>query len=156
MYFLRNHQWSVSNNEVQDLSIFLVDVDECRSMPGACEHGRCMNTMGSYRCICNPGYETDVSATRCIDEDECRQLPSPCEFTCRNTAGSYVCSCPAGYTLNVDRHSCKDIDECVTRRNDCQYTCVNIPGSYKCSCPDGFRQRENSCFGTDNSCLYMS
>ena len=26
------------------------DIDECSSMPTACDNGRCLNTMGSYRC----------------------------------------------------------------------------------------------------------
>ena len=122
-------------------------MNECTSMPGACEHGRCMNTMGSYRCLCNPGYETHPSGTQCVDQDECSLIPKRCEFTCRNTAGSYVCSCPSGYVLNPDRHTCKDLDECLTRRHDCPHECVNTPGSYECACPDGFRVKGKACVG---------
>ena len=37
-------------------------------MPSACENGRCLNTMGSYRCVCNKGYKTDQSGKRCVGE----------------------------------------------------------------------------------------
>lgn len=62
-------------------------------MPNACRNGRCVNTMGSYRCICDVGFHTDVSGHRCVDVDECAQDDKPCEFKCDNTEGSFRCSC---------------------------------------------------------------
>jgi len=40
------------------------DVDECNETDPALvhecsEHAACMNTFGSYNCICNPGYTDD-------------------------------------------------------------------------------------------------
>ena len=71
-----------------------IDVDECAVMPRACANGRCLNTMGSYRCLCDLGWKADMSGTSCIDVDECAQDPPPCEHKCTNTAGSFTCSCP--------------------------------------------------------------
>ena len=34
-----------------------VDIDECREKPSVCDHGLCENTVGSYRCRCNAGFE---------------------------------------------------------------------------------------------------
>ncbi|PVD20223.1 hypothetical protein C0Q70_20719 [Pomacea canaliculata] len=116
------------------------DIDECSSMPGACENGRCLNTMGSYRCVCNKGYKTDQSGKRCIDADECEQTPKVCEFTCSNTVGSYVCGCPPGYVLNMDQRTCRDLDECTTMRHNCPHTCINTPGSFECGCQEGFKK----------------
>ena len=37
--------------------IFAADIDECTASPPACHlYAQCTNTIGSYRCTCNPGY----------------------------------------------------------------------------------------------------
>ena len=61
-----------------------LDINECKVMPQACKFGRCVNTMGSYRCICDNGYKTGPGGTTCVDVDECGLDPRPCEFTCHN------------------------------------------------------------------------
>lgn len=123
------------------------DIDECEMMPNLCRNGKCINTMGSYRCICNKGYKPDHSGTRCIDVNECEATPSPCKFTCQNTEGSYRCSCPRGYTLNPDGITCRDLDECATGQHTCQHECVNTQGSYKCTCSQGYNQVGEQCLG---------
>ena len=30
-----------------------------------CQNGKCVNTDGSYRCDCNPGYKIDSTGTIC-------------------------------------------------------------------------------------------
>lgn len=42
------------------------DLNECRSKPGICKNGRCINTVGSYRCECNDGFEPSSTGTECI------------------------------------------------------------------------------------------
>lgn len=34
---------------------FIVDIDECDRQP--CGNGTCKNTVGSYNCLCFPGFE---------------------------------------------------------------------------------------------------
>ncbi|TMS04525.1 latent-transforming growth factor beta-binding protein 1 isoform X3 [Larimichthys crocea] len=41
------------------------DLDECQ-LHGVCPNGNCLNTIGSYRCICKPGYVPDPTLTTCI------------------------------------------------------------------------------------------
>lgn len=42
------------------------DVDEClESAISPCQH-QCVNTLGSYRCICHPGYQ--LSGQRCVGQ----------------------------------------------------------------------------------------
>jgi len=48
------------------ISMFVTDIDECNTIPNLCRNGRCINTLGSYRCMCNKGYRPDHSGTRCI------------------------------------------------------------------------------------------
>lgn len=48
--------------------LYISDIDECRLHSNLCENGRCMNTMGSYRCVCNNGFKPDTSGTQCIGE----------------------------------------------------------------------------------------
>ena len=45
-----------------------VDIDECTRFSGICPNGRCINTIGSYRCVCPRGYEIDPTGTECIGE----------------------------------------------------------------------------------------
>ncbi|CAL4061316.1 unnamed protein product, partial [Meganyctiphanes norvegica] len=136
-------------------SIDGLDIDECQTMPNLCRNGKCINTMGSYRCICDKGFKPDHSGTRCIDVNECEQSPSPCKFTCQNTEGSYRCSCPLGYTLNPDGLTCRDLDECATGQHNCRDQCVNTQGSFVCTCAEGYNDVGGRCLDV-NECAEQS
>ncbi|XP_043916738.1 fibrillin-2 [Protopterus annectens] len=127
------------------------DINECKVMPSVCSNGQCINTVGSYRCLCKLGYATDITATVCLDADECSQAPKPCNFICKNTEGSYQCSCPRGYILQEDRKTCRDLDECQTKQHNCQFLCVNTIGGFTCKCPAGFIQHHTACID-NNEC----
>ncbi|XP_034408540.1 latent-transforming growth factor beta-binding protein 1 isoform X3 [Cyclopterus lumpus] len=43
------------------------DFDECQ-LQGVCANGNCLNTVGSYRCMCKPGYVPDSTLTTCISK----------------------------------------------------------------------------------------
>lgn len=141
-YFIIHQKWDL-NTQFR----FVSDIDECATMPDLCRNGRCINTLGSYRCVCNRGFKPDASGSFCLDINECQQTPSPCKFSCQNTEGSFICSCPAGYVLNPDGVSCRDIDECSTGSHICQHECINTQGSYKCSCEKGYKQIGDKCLG---------
>ncbi|XP_018618781.2 fibrillin-1-like [Scleropages formosus] len=127
------------------------DIDECRVMGNLCRNGQCVNTLGSYKCICKLGYTADITQTTCVDVDECSQAPKPCNFICKNTDGSYLCSCPRGYILQEDGKSCRDLDECSTKQHNCQFLCVNTIGGFTCKCPPGFTQHHTACID-NNEC----
>uniref|UniRef100_A0A8C4Q2C6 Uncharacterized protein n=1 Tax=Eptatretus burgeri TaxID=7764 RepID=A0A8C4Q2C6_EPTBU len=53
------------------VQVICVDVDECAEMESVCMHGRCLNTEGSYQCVCDWGY-TQVL----FDSPQCVPDPS--------------------------------------------------------------------------------
>lgn len=117
------------------------DINECAQNPEICGKGACENLIGSYRCICNQGYEVDVSGKSCVDKDECALDPLICNGgQCKNTLGSFQCICPTGTVYNEKNHFCEDEDECRNLNQDaCSGgTCINTQGSYRCECSSGF------------------
>uniref|UniRef100_A0A4W3INU5 Fibrillin-1-like n=1 Tax=Callorhinchus milii TaxID=7868 RepID=A0A4W3INU5_CALMI len=113
------------------------DINECALDPDICPNGVCENTRGSYRCVCNSGYEADVTEKKCVDIDECFRKKLLCDNgLCRNTPGSYTCSCPKGYVFQPMSETCEDINECET--NPCiNGNCKNTISSYLCECFPG-------------------
>lgn len=82
------------------------DLDECND--DVCGEGeRCINTVGSYKCECDYGYEqTNATSLQCQDKNECENYN--CEgiynenYQCYNSIGSFECRCKAGYDFKTD------------------------------------------------------
>ncbi|XP_025412034.1 fibrillin-2-like isoform X2 [Sipha flava] len=125
------------------------DINECETLPDLCTNGRCINTLGSYRCSCNKAYKIDRTGTHCNDVNECLTNPPPCEMSCQNLEGGFACGCPPGFLLNADNSTCRDLDECSTGQHICQQLCINTHGSYKCGCQPGYRQSGDHCLDID-------
>ena len=83
----------------------LSDINECIEETDSCQQ-QCSNTMGSYRCDCDPGYRLASNGLTCNDIDECGENTDGCAQNCTNTRGSYTCSCCPGYRLASDDHGC--------------------------------------------------
>uniref|UniRef100_A0A183EB58 EGF-like domain-containing protein n=1 Tax=Gongylonema pulchrum TaxID=637853 RepID=A0A183EB58_9BILA len=101
-----------------------VDIDECDTRETVCTlpNAHCLNTPGSFSCVCLPGfYWSDVGSvcvviTACVvfilDIDECLLLADNCleSQRCLNTPGSFKCirtlSCGTGYALDSDTEQC--------------------------------------------------
>uniref|UniRef100_A0AAZ3Q2V8 Fibrillin 2b n=1 Tax=Oncorhynchus tshawytscha TaxID=74940 RepID=A0AAZ3Q2V8_ONCTS len=113
------------------------DINECALDPDICQNGMCENLRGSYRCICNIGYESDSSGKNCVDINECLVNHLLCDNgLCRNTPGSYTCSCPKGFIFKPDSETCEDINECDS--SPCvNGICRNFAGSFNCECSHG-------------------
>lgn len=43
-----------------------VDINECALDPDICPNGICENLRGTYKCICNSGYEVDITGKNCV------------------------------------------------------------------------------------------
>uniref|UniRef100_A0A8C8CQ83 Latent-transforming growth factor beta-binding protein 1 n=1 Tax=Oncorhynchus tshawytscha TaxID=74940 RepID=A0A8C8CQ83_ONCTS len=121
-------------------SSFPPDVNEC-SKDGVCSHGQCLNTDGSYLCLCEAGFKYSADTADCEDQNECKEYGSSvCGiWLCENTIGSYRCfmGCQPGL-YGQDNPDC-DIDECVNE-NICgdHGFCENTDGSYRCQCDRGY------------------
>uniref|UniRef100_A0A3B5B6M5 Fibulin-2-like n=1 Tax=Stegastes partitus TaxID=144197 RepID=A0A3B5B6M5_9TELE len=147
------------------------DMDECLIYGGSICHHRCINTVGSYRCECFPGYVLQEDASTCPTSP----LPPPtqpayisfdliisnyftvlllgngiCEQQCTPVGGRPQCSCLPGFSLRADGRTCEDINECLSARA-CQVNerCMNTAGSYVCqrliTCPPGYQINNDLC-----------
>lgn len=50
------------------MTVSVKDIDECDENGRVCLNGRCVNTPGSYRCICNPGYQLSIDGAFCTGQ----------------------------------------------------------------------------------------
>lgn len=140
------------------------DIDECKERTHDCRLNQmCMNTYGSFYCVCPRGYSAKTAQAPCQDVNECEQFQGICEFQCVNTIGSYECRCPAGGILNADQRTCSGVDGCALENLMCEQRCDFSAHGYKCSCARGYRLADNQqdCVDTDecqsnstNSCHF--
>nr|XP_020760737.1 protein kinase C-binding protein NELL2 [Odocoileus virginianus texanus] len=91
----------------------------------------CVNTPGSFMCICKTGY-IRIDDYSCTEHDECATNQHNCDENalCFNTVGGHNCVCKPGYTGNGT--TCKAFcqDGC---RNGGACIAANV-----CACPQGF------------------
>uniref|UniRef100_A0A1A9W7Q2 Fibrillin-2 n=1 Tax=Glossina brevipalpis TaxID=37001 RepID=A0A1A9W7Q2_9MUSC len=91
-----------------------VDIDECLA-PDVCEF-TCLNTNGSYDCLCPLGYRL-ADGNRCVDIDECEENNGGCVGgQCLNYMGSFECKCATGYRLGHDLKTC---EKHIELRDEC-------------------------------------
>ncbi|XP_061672486.1 hemicentin-1 [Syngnathoides biaculeatus] len=86
-----------------------VDVDECL-LRKPCQH-ECRNTVGSFHCLCPPGYQLLPNGRTCKDTDECLEQGIQCGHgqMCFNTRGGYQCldtPCPASFQRGRNPGTC--------------------------------------------------
>ncbi|XP_073320826.1 fibrillin-1 isoform X2 [Pagrus major] len=118
----------------------VIDIDECREIPGVCENGVCINMIGSFRCECPIGFIYNDKLLICEDIDECQNGPV-CQqnAACLNMPGSYRCECKAGYRF-TPTGQCLDRNECSENPAVCNPgQCIDTLGSYRCICPNGYK-----------------
>ncbi|XP_037538438.1 fibulin-7-like [Nematolebias whitei] len=112
------------------------DIDECHLFPlgqpgRLCIH-QCVNTPGSFHCICPPGYSLATDGRSCTDKDECENQMHNCtaDQLCVNTFGGFQCvtvECP-----KVNNATFIKTSPMRCERNPCMLedkTCSQAPNS---------------------------
>lgn len=127
------------------------DIDECQQNPNLCPNGTCVNTPGSFHCVCDTGFELNAQGA-CVNIDECARGLDNCDpnATCTDTEGSFTCTCNPGFHGNGV--TCSDIDYCADpARNNCDEnaTCTNVPAGFTCTCDTGYQGDGVSCEDID-------
>merc|ERR1711937_99279 len=75
------------------------DMDECSdvSLFNCVGNSTCNNTVGSYECVCDVGYE--MTNGECVDIDECATQPCLNGAVCVDGVNGYTCvDCPTTHT----------------------------------------------------------
>ena len=122
-----------------------IEIDECELMGHMmCKNGRCINTMGSFKCECNPGFRYDDPSHMCVGKCLLNFTSLITQFSVALNSHSHLeMKCFSMYSIS-------DIDEC-TEINPCFgfAKCENTIGSYSCSCPVGYQlnRATNDCIG---------
>ena len=55
------------------------DMDECEEWDNPCNGGKCVNTRGSFSCVCSGGLMMGADGSSCIDLDECAINENVCK-----------------------------------------------------------------------------
>ncbi|KAG7272729.1 hypothetical protein CRUP_038175 [Coryphaenoides rupestris] len=99
-------------------------VDECQD-PSNCKNGHCVDTPGSYYCICSPPWTLATDRNSCVtpeeqaDVNEC-QDPSYCRNgMCVNTPGSFHCICDQPLTFSAALKQCVYDDRTAAHKDVC-------------------------------------
>lgn len=105
------------------------DQDECLLLPGElCQH-LCINTVGSYRCACFPGFELQGDGRTCRPDGGAPQLDTARESALRSESAQVP---PNTIPLPVPQpNTCKD-------NGPCRQVCRIVGGTAMCSCFPGY------------------
>ncbi|XP_051972961.1 latent-transforming growth factor beta-binding protein 3-like isoform X2 [Xyrauchen texanus] len=87
------------------------DINECM-MQGLCQNGECLNTQGSFRCTCKPGYVL-TDRTRCIastvEQGLCFRMVTEtgiCELALPTHLSQEICCCTVGKAWGSNCERC--------------------------------------------------
>ncbi|KAI5637364.1 EGF-like domain-containing protein [Phthorimaea operculella] len=117
-----------------------VNIDECAESP--CNHGKCIDGVGSYTCECLPGYEGNHCE---IEVDECLRYTPCAHGRCFDGRASYYCACEPGWggrncsviLTGCSSSPCKNNGTCLPwlyAETQHRFNCSCQPGHYGTTC----------------------
>lgn len=74
-----------------------INIDECATYENICGYGRCIDTLGSYKCKCDDPQKCGLNCSLdnlCVTLNPC--VRGTCESKCVNKA-DYICNCEDNY-----------------------------------------------------------
>ncbi|XP_074538229.1 fibulin-2-like [Halichoeres trimaculatus] len=136
--------FSIGEEQDRENAVEVEDMDECLIYEGNICHHRCVNTPGSFRCECFPGYVLQEDASTCAQEttDEENRLKED-----SRAAEEPASTLPPPTQPTVLLNPCEG-------NSPCEQHCSSIGGRPQCSCFPGFSLMADgrSCEDT-NECL---
>ncbi|XP_030062200.1 fibulin-2 isoform X2 [Microcaecilia unicolor] len=142
-----NEAFSVDNEEENIL--LGDDMDECLDYPGQlCKH-LCINTVGSYKCGCFPGYVLQEDKISCKPENENKQIAALEEVSLSSEIQENTSVPPPEATTRASQ--IKE-DKCIGN-GPCMQVCNSIGKDIVCSCFPGFTLSSNVSCEDINECV---
>ncbi|XP_019223206.1 latent-transforming growth factor beta-binding protein 4 isoform X3 [Oreochromis niloticus] len=111
-----------------------VDVNECLQ-PGLCENGICVNTRGSYSCVCRLGFILDASHGICISQSVISEEKGQCYRVLGSGLGPSSCSLPILKSITKQICCCSRVGKAWGP--DCQRCPYFGSVAFKEICPAG-------------------
>ncbi|EGD83019.1 tamm-Horsfall protein [Salpingoeca rosetta] len=128
-----NHTCACPSGFEDTLPSACVDINECETTTKCHADATCVNTPGSFACVCNDGFYGDGTTcepNECLEQGICHE-----HATCSKTTGDYTCTCNDGFVGNGTY--CADENECHSDPCLADAVCVNTYGSFHCVCRNG-------------------
>ena len=94
----------------------------------------CVNTFGSFLCLCLPGF-TSVGGA-CLGKS--MRYATDVQTTLYIIPSAQLHCIPVSY-MHTSTISALDINECAIENGQCSQLCINTPGSFMCGCQEGFQ-----------------
>ncbi|XP_048589480.1 tolloid-like protein 1 isoform X2 [Nematostella vectensis] len=106
---------------------YYADEDECRERKGGCQH-ICVNTIGSYRCTCKPGFVLHPDQHSCKEASDCGSTVTSLTglIMSPNFPGVYQHKKDCTWKITVTPGSHVELNFRIEEAKECRYDYVEV------------------------------